>query len=137
MYTQVQAEENLRQLEQISAFSLTSPREQEMETECKARCARINHMADTSKVSMWLGVTKTHIYVLFFFFLAEATITGKLFQYITAVSGTTIETISILDTVVFQQDGVVREYLNNRFLKRWVELWTACSSDLALLDFFA
>jgi len=103
---------------------------------------------DTPKVNVWLGITQSKVYGLFFF--AEATFKGPVYlDMLEQFLEPQLLTDGILDTVVFQQDGapfhyaiIVRDYLDRRFPGRWIgrgrtQSWAARSPDLRPLDFFA
>ena len=102
---------------------------------------------DSPKVNVWMGITKSKVYVPYMF--AEPTVTGityhdSLQQFLEPQ----LIQDGILDSVVYQQDGasphfvlIVRNYLNGTFPRRWIgrasrRLWAPRSPDLTPMDFF-
>ena len=103
---------------------------------------------DTPKVNVWLGVTQSKVYEPFFF--AEAMVTGTVYlDMLEQFLEPQLLADGILDTIVFQQDGVpchyaiiVHDYLDRHFLGHWIsrgrtQPWAALSPGLTRLDFFA
>ena len=98
-------------------------------------------------MNVWLGMTQSKVHGPFFF--GEATVTGPVYLYmLEQLLEPQLLTDGILDTVVFQQDGAlclyavtVRDYLDRRFLGRWIgrggtQPWAARSLDLTPIDLF-